>query len=466
MKEKILLLKDADFVIMDSSNIQKSLSVLTQGNKIEAVGKTEDLNKQYSFDEILDCSGMALLPGFINCHTHINETMMRGMGHNISFYDWCKKMVFPMGETMEECGEKVYTRMAELTAMEAVASGTTSLIENSCNFTKWHTYAMARAMSDFGIRGAVAMGAEDFSELDFGHVSTLENEVDAVRKFLETWQAEDDELIQAWVGPGGGKRTVGGCTSDLLKQLKQLANSFNTNFHMHLVGSRLEYENVIKTTDFPGAVAYVDDLGLLDERTSLVHLVWIMEEEYPILKESGAMVVHCPSSAQHNTMGVQPLMALDALGIVCALATDGANPNDSLDMIREMRQAILLQMIHKMKPEAMFHGDAFRMATETGAKILGIENVGRIEKGCLADITAIRIENNPFLAPVYDPIETIVYSGSGGRDVTMTMVNGKIVYKNGEFLTVDAEKVISEINGYRKGVIGPVPYLADYRKFI
>jgi len=445
MATKILLLKDADFVIRDSSTIEKSSSVVIQGNLIAEVGKAETLERKYAFDEIHDCRGHIILPGLINCHTHINETMMRGLGHDLNVFDWFNKLVFPMAQAMESEGDELYYRVAQFTAMEAISSGTTALVENNANFGKRHAYALAKALSDFGIRGAIAKGAEDYSPIDYGHVSSTENEIKETREFIEKWKREKNDLVQAWIGPSGGKRAVGGCTSTLLRELKRLAKSFQIHTHMHLASSLGERELVRKETNFPGSIAYANDLGLLDECTSLAHCVWMTEEEQTILKSTRTKVVHCPSTAQIHVLGVQPLPELLEQGTICAIGTDGAPTNDSFDMFRETRQAILLHRIHAMSAAAISHIQAFRMATEFGASVLGIENLGKIEKGYLADIVSIRVGDNLYLNPVYDPLETIVYACSGGRDVAMTIVNGKILYKNGEFKTVDAKKIISQI---------------------
>jgi 5-methylthioadenosine/S-adenosylhomocysteine deaminase len=445
MGKKMIVLKDADFVVKDFSKIEKSLSVAIQENLIIDVDRFENLEQKYSFDEVHDCHGQGILPGLINCHTHISETLMRGIGHNLGLFDWCNKLVFPMGKKMDSEGEEFNYRLAQLTAMEAVASGTTAIIENSVNFGKRHAYTFATALRDFGIRGAVAKSAENYSSIDYGHVGSTEREIKETENFLQKWSRPGTDLIKAWIGPSGAIRVVGGCTSDLLRELKSLANSFHTRYHLHLAANKAEVELVKKETGYPGGIAYVNGLGLLDERTSLVHCVWIAEEEKQMLKATGAGIVHCPSSAQIFAMGVQPLMKLLEQGTVCALGTDGAISNDSLDMFREMRQAVLLQLINAMKNDAMTHFDAFRMATEFGARVLGIENLGKIEKGYLADLVTLRIGDNTFLTPLYDPLETLVYACSGGRDVAMTIVNGKVLYKNGEFKTVEAEKIVSRI---------------------
>jgi 5-methylthioadenosine/S-adenosylhomocysteine deaminase len=132
-------------------------------------------------------------------------------------------------------------------------------------------------------------------------------------------------------------------------------------------------------------------------------------------------------------------------GVTVGIGTDGAPQNDSLDMYRDMRQAVLLQRITKMKADAVSHLDAFRMATVSGAKMLGYEDLGMIEPGQIADLTAVKVRGNHFLTPLFEPLETLVYAGSGGRDTAWTMVNGDMVYDNGSFPTVDAEAVVNQV---------------------
>ncbi len=342
LSEGTILLKDAKYVIRDASRIEKNLSVEIRGGLIICVAESDELKREGQFDEVIDCRGQILLPGLINCHTHVHETMMRGLGHDLPFHDWCDRLVFPAAEAMEEEGDELYYALAQLASMENAASGTTAFVEHSVNFSKFHAYTMAKGMSDFGIRGAVARGAEDFSVIDRGHVGTLEQQISETREFLERWAKEGDDLVQAWVGPSGGKRTVGGCTNEGLVELKRLADSFDTRYHVHWAGTQSEIENVRRDTGLPGSVAMAKELGLLDEKTSLAHCIWMVDEEKEILLETGAQIAHCPSCNQICAIGVLPLTDLLERGITVALGTDGGPQNDSYDMFRDMRQAVLL----------------------------------------------------------------------------------------------------------------------------
>lgn len=443
---KTILLEDADFLVRDYSTIEKRASVIVEGKLIAGVGKSDVLKKEHTVDETIDMSGKVLMPGLINCHTHTAETMYRGRGHDFEFPDWMNLLVYPVNQVMEEEEEDLFYYLAQLSAMEAIASGTTAFIDNSVNFTKRHVISVARAMEDMGFRGAVSKDAVDSSPMDRGFTGPLEDELKAEEEFLKTWQNERSELVQAWVGPNGtAKKPNGGATDELLVKLKELANRYDTHLHIHLAGTRWEIENVRKQTGFVGSIAMAHNLGILDERTSLAHCIWLDESEIDILAETGAQPVHCPSCNQICAIGVMPLVEMIRKGVESALGTDGAPQNDSLDMIRDMRQTVLLQRITHMDADIVSHKYAFKMATENGAKVLGIRNLGKIQQGYLADLTAIQVRGNPFLSPLYEPLETIIYAGSGGRDVAMTMVNGQVLYEDGAFKTVDPEKVLSVI---------------------
>ena len=443
---KTILLENADYLVRDFSTIEKRASVVVEGKLIAGVGKSDILRKEHTVDETIDMRGKVLIPGLINCHTHTAETMYRGRGHDFEFPDWMNHLVYPVNQVMEEEEEDLFYYLAQLSVMEAIASGTTAFIDNSVNFTKRHVISVARAMEDMGFRGAVSKDAVDSSPMDRGFTGPLEDELKAEEEFLKSWQGEGSELVQAWVGPNGtAKKPNGGATDELLAKLKELANRYDTHLHIHLAGTKWEIDNVRRKTGFVGSIAMAHNLGILDERTSLAHCIWLDESEIDILAETEAQPVHCPSCNQICAIGVMPLVEMIKKGVESALGTDGAPQNDSLDMIRDMRQTVLLQRITHMDADIVSHKYAFKMATENGAKVLGIENLGKIQQGYLADLTAIQVRGNPFLSPLYEPLETIIYAGSGGRDVAMTMVNGQVLYEDRKFKTVDPEKVLSVI---------------------
>lgn len=453
-KKHTILLKDADFVIEDFTTIKKLSSIVIQENMIiEITDDSDKLTSKYDFDEIYNCQGQIIMPGLIDVHTHSHETMMRGLGHHLEFHDWIKEVVLPIGRMLEAEEEEIWYNLAQLTAMELVSSGTTSLVEHSVNYAKYHALTTAKALHDFGIRGAVARSADDYSNLDSGFVGSIEKEIKETQNFLEDWNKVKSDLIQAWIGPSGIEgKTTAGCTGRLLSELKQLANSYNTFYHIHLAGNLPEVKNIRKSKGFEGSVSFANYLNILDEKTLLAHCIWIGEGEFKILSNTGAKIAHCPSCNQIQALGVMPLPRLRDICITCGIGTDGAPQNDSLDMFRDMRQALLLHKINTMNPDILDSKFVFKMATENGAKILGVKNLGKISPGYIADVVVINLKDNHFLTPIFDPIETLVYACSGGRDVAMTIVDGKVLYKDGVFLKIDSTEIMSNISKASKKI--------------
>ncbi|MHA2394433.1 MAG: amidohydrolase family protein, partial [Promethearchaeota archaeon] len=329
MSDKILVLRDADYIIQDAFIVKKNHSVLIKSNKILDVAPYKELKNNYTIDEERDCRGQLILPGLINTHTHIHETMMRGLGHDFPFHQWCDRLVFPTAKAMEDEGKALYRSLTILTAMEAASSGSTALIEHSVNFAKKHSLTIAHALREFGLRGAIAKGAEDFSEIDQGHVGKdMDQELKETKIFLDKWKREKpDDLVQAWVGPSGGKRTVGGCTNEALVELKKMANRYDTRYHLHWAGTLPEIKNVQRDTGYIGSVDLAYNLDILDYRTSLAHCIWITDAEIDMIKETGASIAHCPSCNQICAIGVLPLMKLLEKEIPVGIGTDGAPQN-------------------------------------------------------------------------------------------------------------------------------------------
>lgn len=439
-------LRGATHVIVDGDTTLGPASVVVEGPRIVAVGSVEEIDRRYSGAEAIDCTGLVLVPGLVNAHTHANETIMRGRGHDLPFREWIARLVSPVTTAMEAEGDELYAALGRLLAMEALASGTTAVVEHSVNFAKRHALTLARALRESGLRAAVARGADDYAPFPRDNVGTTERELAESREFLEAWAREPASRVQAWLGPSGGPgRTTGGCSATLLRELKAMARAAGTRVHTHLAGTRPEVEAIRHETGLAGSVAYARAYDFLDEGTSLAHVLWTEPEERDVLAATGAAVVHCPSCAQICALGRLPLRDLLDRGVTCALGTDGAPQNDSLDMFREMRQAVLLARTGAEQPGVVSHREVFRMATEGGAGVLGVPALGRLAPGWLADIVAVRVADNPFLTPLGDPLETLVYAASGGRDVAMTMVDGEIVYHAGRFVTLDASSVLATV---------------------
>jgi 5-methylthioadenosine/S-adenosylhomocysteine deaminase len=233
-----------------------------------------------------------------------------------------------------------------------------------------------------------------------------------------------------------------------LSQFKTLADRLDARFHFHLAEAASS-EQAALAAGFEGEASRALALGLLDERTAVAHGVWIKAAEMSAVARSGCHVAHCPTSNQILASGIAEVPAMLTHGVQVALGTDGASSNDSQDMFAEQKMMALIHRATSLDPKAVSTKQAFRAATEGGAQALGLERVGRIAAGWAADLIGIRLAGNPCLMPCNDPLATVVYQACG-RDVSLNMVDGRILYQDGVYNTIDVDGVIDRVSEARE----------------
>jgi 5-methylthioadenosine/S-adenosylhomocysteine deaminase len=436
-----VLLHDADYVIQAADRWLRRASVCVSGDRITAVGPTASLEERFPEAPRIDCRGRMLLPGLVNAHNHLYQVMLRGLGKDWAVVDWARRLTYPVARSL---GADEYRAAVCLAAVDALRCGTTAIVDMPSHYTRFHADTSMAVLREAGLRGAVVRGASDVSRFDAGENRPPEEDLAAVQAFLRRWA--DAGLVQPWLGPSGLHAT----SPPTIVQLKRLASQATTRFHIHLgeMESSLAYA---QAQGYACEVAWAADLGILDGHTSVAHAVWVSDQGRQLLATSGAQVVHNPNSNQVLASGVAPIAAYRSMGIPLALGTDGAASNDALDLIAEMKSAVLLQRVHTCDPAALRAADAFSMCTEGGARVLGIPDLGRLEAGWLADIVAVQVAGNPSLTPIYDPVASLVLHGSG-RDVVLVMVAGRVLYQDGRFLSIDAEAALAAVQPLRDRV--------------
>jgi 5-methylthioadenosine/S-adenosylhomocysteine deaminase len=434
MKVNRLLFWNADWLVLDVETILRDGAIVVEGDTVREVGASKELRTKYQGEPGMDCSGCIVIPGLINAHNHVYEILTRGLGKSSALQDWLRYLIYPVNRNLT--GTDFYWA-ALLACADAFRTGTTAIVEQMTNYARFHADHEFQAFLDAGMRGAVARGASTQSLIDKGEERSPEEELEASEVFLKKWRHE--KLVQPWLGPAGLFST----DEDTLLKLKKLTLNSGTRFHIHL-NETLTQANAAKKKGYQGEVDSAYRIGLLDETTSVAHAVWANHAEIEVLHRSQSQVVHNPSSNQILASGVADVPLMIKTGVPVALGGDGPASNDSMDMVAEMKSCVLLHRVATLDPAILSSRDAFRMATEGGGKVLG-EKVGRIRPGFKADITVVNLRNNPCLTPVYDPIDALVYYGSG-RDVKATIVNGKLVYEDGKFMTLDIEEVIRKVS--------------------
>ena len=433
-----ILFKNADILVRKDGKIDflRSAYLGVEGAYIDHVSEKAP-EKEY--DEVRDMSGKLLIPGLVNAHTHTPMTLLRGVGSGLPLQRWLFEAIFPVEDKMKS--EDVIIG-AQFAILEMLACGTTCYQD-----MYWDYSELAPMILESGIKvnaGAVlqmndpsAQWAKDFFERRFA----------ATESFFKEFNNAGDGRIHANMQIHSEYLTV----DESLERCSELANRYGMEVHTHISETKSEHDECIgRHNETP--IAHFERMGLLDTGAVCAHCVWVTDEDLEIMARKGATFVHNPSSNLKLGSGIAPVSKALAKGVNVALGTDGTASNNNLNMFEEMHIASILQNGAGRDPLALSAQQAFDMATINGYKALHRDDCGELAKGKRADIVALDMDK-PHLLPDADTLALLVYSAQGA-DVCMTMVDGKVLYENGEYMTIDAEKCKSEYLAAAKKLLG------------
>lgn len=394
-------------------------SVAIEGDKIVAVGK--DVKEKA--DTVIDARGKVVLPGLINCHTHLSMTLLRGVADDMPLMQWLETRIWPIEKNLR--AEDCYVG-ALLGCLETIKSGTTCFADQY--FFMEH---VARAVEEAGMRASLSYGI-----IELGDPKRRESELRAGEKLVKECQGKAEGRISTMFGPHAPYT----CSPECLMKVKELAKKYKVGIHTHVSESQDEIKQITEKYG-KRPVEHLDAIGFLGPEVLAAHCVWLTEREIKILKERGVKPVHNPVSNMKIGCGVAPVPEMLAAGIPVALGTDGAASNNALDMFNEMKFAALLNKVHKLDPVAVPAPSALEMATINGAIALGLQDkIGSLEAGKKADIVLVDLKKS-HLTPLHNVISHLVYSALG-CDVDTTIVDGKILMQGRKVLTLDEDKVL------------------------
>lgn len=416
------LFKNALVVTMNQNmEVLKSCDVLVENGIISAVGMSGA--KERCDAAVIDASGKLLMPGLINGHCHVPMTLMRNYADDMDLQTWLFDYIFPVEEKMS--GEDIYWGSL-LGIMEMIATGTTCFIDMYD-----HMNCIVKAVEESGIRAHLSRGVTNFEEgTDFSRHKGLNEAID----FYRRWNGAANGRITGAFAP----HAIYTCTTEFIRAIIETAKRFNAPIHVHLDETRVEHEDCLKKYG-KTPTRYLYDLGLFDQRTVAAHCVWITDEDIDLLAEKNVTIAHNPTSNLKLASGVAPVPRALNKGVNVILGTDGASSNNNLNMFEEIHLASLIQKGVNNDPLLINAKTVMRMATTNGAAALGAKDLGIIEAGAKADLILVDLDK-PHLMPLHNALSALVYSAQGS-DVYMTMVDGRILYENGEFKTIDKEKV-------------------------
>ena len=387
--------------------------VWTNGSEITFVGKNHDKKA----DREIDLNGNLLMPAFKNAHTHSAMTFARSLADDLPLQPWLYDMIFPMEAKLNE--SDIYT-LSRLAFLEYLSSGI-----SACFDMYYYPEAMAKASVDAGFRTVMCGAVNNFKE----SVSLLDEYYQKYNSY--------DELISYRLGFHAEYTT----SKELMSGIALLAEKHEAPVFTHSSETKSEVEGCLERYGKTPTELF-EELGLFNYGGGGFHSVWMSENDLEIYKKHGIWAVINAGSNSKLASGIAPLEKMQKAGINTAIGTDGPSSNNALDMFREMYLAAVTQKLKTSDAAACDAAELLKSATVGGAHCMGLYNCDIIDTGKKADITVIDL-HRPNMQPINNIIKNIVYSGSK-ENVKLTMINGKILYENGEFIGTDIEKIYYE----------------------
>ena len=389
-----------------------------------------------AYDTEKDMNGKLLAPGLVNCHGHTPMVLLRGIGSDLPLQEWLFEKMMPVEDRFTAEDIRVGNL---LSLLEMIACGTTSYSD-----MYFETQTAVENAISAGIRTNLSRPVQCFNI----------NE-----KYADNHRAKQSiELFREYHGAADGRIRIDFAIHAEYTNFPHIVEAYSADckdmgarMHLHLSETKTEHEECVRKYGKTPAEWFLD-LGTFDSPTAAAHCVWVSESDMDILNAKNVSVVHNPTSNLKLGSGFAPIPRMLEMGINVALGTDGAASNNNLNMMEEMHLASIMHNGYTHNPVLMKPAQVLEMATANGARLQGRDDTGSLEVGKKADIIAFDLDK-PHLMPCFDFMALLTYAAQGS-DVYMTMVDGKVLYENGEFLTLDEEKIRWEVNAALKRIYG------------
>src|SRR6202158_175865 len=431
-----LLVTGATVVTMDADRrMIEDGAVAVKGDAIVALGPRLEIERKYAGTQVINARGKLMLPGFINGHTHVPMTLLRGLKDDVTLDEWLRKYIFPAeAKNVTEEFVRWGTRLA---AAEKIRGGVTTFAD-----MYYFEDVIAEETKAAGMRGVLGETILDFPAPDN---KSNEAMLEYAEKFLKRWQG--DALIHAAVAP----HSIYTCSQKTLQDSAALARKYSAPILIHVAEMKKELDDS-RAKNGTTPVQYLDRLGILGPDIVAAHCVFVDETDRKFLAQRQVGCVHNPSSNMMLASGVAPVIEERAAGVAVGLGTDGlAGSNNDLDLMEEMDLAAKLQKITKMDPQALGAKAVVEMATIEGARALHMEKeIGSFEAGKKADLVLIGLDA-PNAVPMYDVYAQLAYALKGS-DVETVIIGGHVVMRDKKLFTVDESAVIAKAREFKNKI--------------
>ena len=427
--DRIDLLVRGDYIVtMDSSGtVIENGAIAVDDGVILAIGDADEIVGQYPAVDVLDGDRRIVMPGLVNGHSHAAMTLLRGVADDLALMDWLQNYIFPAEVAFVD---PEFVRIGtELACWEMIRGGTTTFVD-----MYYYPDTIAEVVERCGIRALISATVIDQRSPD------AENADDSLTKgasFIERWLGRNSRIT-----PIFGPHASYTLNKEQLAATRAAALELGVPISIHVSESQFEIQNSLENYGTTPIEMY-ESIDFFDAPTIAAHVVWPTEAEIPILRDRKVGVIHNPTSNMKIASGIAPVTEMLAAGVRVGLGTDGAASNNDLDMWEEMRLAAFLQKVDRMDPEALPATAVLSMATSGGATAIGLgDEIGTLEVGKRADLIQVAFEDVHHI-PTYDVISHLVYV-SDEQDVASVVVDGKLLMKEREILTIDTERVRKE----------------------
>ncbi|MEG2970175.1 MAG: amidohydrolase [Akkermansia sp.] len=430
------LLLHADHILTNNqeSDLWNNASIAIQSGKIVAIGAREEIEQSWVATQIKNMGDSLLMPGLINAHTHVPMTFLRGFADDLPLMDWLTKHIFPVEAHLTK---EIVALGSRWGMYEMMRTGTTSFVDSYL-------------LEDQVLSTADTMGMRCVAgEVIFAFPSPAYANWDAAADLYraQVAQYKDNNRIQLAVMP----HSVYTTNDQILRQSMKLAEELDLMLHMHLSESQGEVDQSLDLHHGQRPIAYANNMGLLNPRTFMAHMVAMTDDEIATVATTGTHIIHNPASNFKLASGFAPITQMRRAGISVGLGTDGAASNNTLDMFETLKMTALVAKAVEQDATVIPAQEALNMATVESARIFRTPGLGTLKVGSPADIIALDM-TEPNLCPLYHPLSHVVYAASG-KDCILTVVDGKILYERGSYadgLYDDTRKAIKDIVAWAK----------------
>lgn len=415
----------------ENFEVKKDAFIGVKDGKIAYIGTEKP---EEDFGEVYNGKHGLMMSGFVNAHSHAPMTLLRGYGENLPLDRWLNEKIFPFEDKLTDNAIAASTTLA---CAEMIRFGTVSFSD-----MYFFSQTMAKSILDSGMKCNLSRGLTVFSDQDYEQLEAYKDNVD---------------LLKNYQNAGNGRLKIDLCihgeyttTPKVVEALAKHAKSENVNVHIHLSETKKEHEEC-KQRHGKTPAKYFADLGLFDQPTTAAHCVWVEDEDIELLKKYGVTVACNPVSNMKLASGFAPIPKMLEKGVNIALGTDGCASNNNLNIMQDLYLFALLYKGVTGDPTVVTPKQALMAATLNGFKSQGRMDSGKIALGQKADIIVINTDV-PNMYPATDIACNLVYAAQG-NDIKLTMVDGKVLYKDGEYLTIDIERAKAQTQMHTDAIL-------------